>query len=865
MRTETPPAVNLADYAPYPFAIENATLHFDLDPDKTEVEAVLRVKRVGDGSDPLVLDGEGLALKSIAIDNRPLDEGEYETDEATLTIADVPDAFTLRTVVEIAPSKNTALSGLYMSGGRFCTQCEAEGFRRITYWPDRPDVMSRFEVRVVADKVAYPYLLSNGSPGQSGDLSGGRHFAEWTDPHPKPSYLFALCAGDYDVFEDRFTTASGRDVGLAIHVDKGDAPRAAWAMDCLKRSMRWDEEVFGREYDLDVFNIVAVRDFNFGAMENKGLNVFNSAYVLADEDTANDQDFEAIESIVAHEYFHNWTGNRITCRDWFQLCLKEGLTVFRDQEFSADQRSRPVQRIKDVIRLRARQFAEDAGPLAHPVRPDNYGSIDNLYTATVYEKGAELIRVLKRHIGDEAFAAGMAEYFERFDGTAATIEDFYSCFESASGRDLAAFRVWYAQAGTPEVSLEEDWDSAAGRLTLRLSQTTAPTPGQDDKAPVVIPLACALLDGEGGHVAADGWPGGERLVVLDADRMELSVEFGAGAARPMVSINRGFTAPVTLKRALDREGRLALAAAETDPFNRWDAFQSLGSDEILRLAAADAQPDAVFVNALAGAVEAAAEDDPAYAALLLRLADVGELFLRQDPADAAGLDAARKSVRRALGERLQAFFADLLAQSAPAPFKPDEEQAGVRALRGAAMSLLATLGDGEAGRLRALYEAASDMTEQLSALRALCDIPGEDRDAALAAFYKQWRDNPLVIDKWFGAQAARVDADGVRALMAHPDFDLSNPNRVRSVAAVFSMQNLAAFHAPDGSGHKLLADLAKRMDPINPALAGRLLTAFEQWRRLEPQARATAATALKALAEEKLSKNAADIVSRSLS
>ncbi|MEL6324329.1 MAG: aminopeptidase N, partial [Pseudomonadota bacterium] len=473
MRTDTPQTVLLADYAPFPFDIDRVSLEFLLHPTETRVTSVLNIRRTSEGDAPLVLDGDGVTLENIEIDGQPLPTSAYDLTETTLTLRQVPDAFELRTIVTINASTNTALSGLYLSGGRFCTQCEATGFRRITFWPDRPDVMSRFTVSITADKSAYPILLSNGSPRSTEDLEDGFHKAIWDDPHRKPSYLFALCAGDYDVLKDAFTTASGRVVDLAIHVDAGEAGKAKWAMDCLKRAMAWDEAVFDREYDLDVFNIVAVRDFNFGAMENKGLNIFNSAYVLADEDSATDLDFQAIESIVAHEYFHNWTGNRITCRDWFQLCLKEGLTVFRDQEFSADMRSRPVQRIKDVIRLRARQFPEDAGPLAHPVRPDSYGAIDNLYTATVYEKGAELIRMLKQLIGADNFARGLEIYFERHDGEAATIEDFYACFESASGQNLSAFRQWYAQPGTPEIIIRESWAPATATLTIEVQQSVS--------------------------------------------------------------------------------------------------------------------------------------------------------------------------------------------------------------------------------------------------------------------------------------------------------------------------------------------------------------------------------------------------------
>ncbi|KCZ92883.1 aminopeptidase N [Hyphomonas johnsonii] len=857
MRTETPVAVKLADYSPYPFEIEQVDLAFDLDPDATKVSATLKISRKpGGGTAALVLDGEALDLKSIHLDGRLLGPEDYALTEKALTLPDVPDAFELKTIVEISPAKNTALSGLYISGGRFCTQCESVGFRRITFYPDRPDVMSRFFVTLTADKAACPIMLSNGTPGDVQDAGNGRHTITWDDPHKKPSYLFALCAGDYDVYRDTFTTMSGREIALAVHVDKGDAPRAAWAMDSLKRSMKWDEDTYGREYDLGVFNIVAVRDFNFGAMENKGLNVFNSAYVLADEDSATDADFEAIESIVGHEYFHNWTGNRITCRDWFQLCLKEGLTVFRDQNFSADMRSRPVQRIKDVIRLRGRQFAEDAGPLAHPVRPDTYGSIDNLYTATVYEKGAEVIGMLRRIIGPEAYRKGMDLYFERHDGQAVTIEDFYACFADVTGRDFTQFRRWYSQAGTPQVTVAESWNADAGELTIQLSQSTPPTPGQKDKLPVPIPLELALLDGTGG---TDAW-----TVVLDQPEMTLTRK--ATGARPLLSVNRDFSAPIRVERDLTRDQRIALVVAETDPFNQWDGVQTLVTEEILKLSeGSQAQPDDQLVDAVASAVRKAA-GDPAFAALLTRLPEVGELFLERSPAEPVALHSARKRLQAALSRALSDTITTTLAAPSPTPYEPSAEQAGIRALRAAFITLLGASGAPDAGdTLLALYNAAPNMTERLAAMRALTALGTcQARDTALADFEQRWKHNAIVMDKWFAVQAGQGTAATVAELAAHPDFDLKNPNRVRSVAGVFASANLAAFHAPDGSGYKAVEDIILKADAANPALAARLLTAFEQWRRLEPKARAAAEATLKRLQNAKLSENSADIVSRAL-
>ena len=858
MRTEAPIAVQLSDYSSYPFEIEQVDLRFDLHPDATRVRADLKVRRTGDANAPLELDGEALELKSIAIDGVAVPDDAYQLTETGLTLAEVPDAFTLVTEVEIAPSKNTALSGLYMSGGRFCTQCEAIGFRRITFYPDRPDVMSRFTVRMTADKATYPILLSNGTPGEAGDVDDGRHFAVWDDPHKKPAYLFALCAGDYDVYSDQFTTMSGKTIDLAIHVDKGDADRAAWAMDSLKRSMKWDEETYGREYDLGVFNIVAVRDFNFGAMENKGLNIFNSAYVLADEDTATDADFEAIESIVAHEYFHNWTGNRITCRDWFQLCLKEGLTVFRDQNFSADMRSRPVQRIKDVIRLRARQFAEDAGPLAHPVRPTTYGAIDNLYTATVYEKGAEIIGMLRRMLGEETYRKGMDLYFDRHDGQAVTIEDFYACFEEVSEQDFTQFRLWYSQAGTPEITMEESWNPETREIAVTLKQKTPATPGQPAKKPMLIPMEMALIDDEGNMA--------EWITFLEDEELTMTFDLPEGSERPLVSINRDFTAPVRIKRALSRDDQLAMIRLETDPFNQWDSVQNLAKQEILALSeGSQAEPDDALLEAMAVAIRGAV-DDPAFASLLTRLPDVGELFQERQPADPVALNTARKKLQAALYSKLFDFVDDILAKSSPEPYDPGAEQAGERALRTALINLLAASGHDEAGeRLLGLYNAATNMTEKLAALRGLAGLEGAARETALADFERTWKFNPLVMDKWFGVQAGTGDAATVSKLAAHPDFDMGNPNRVRSVAAAFAMQNLSGFHAPDGSGYEVIEGIILKADKVNPALGARLLTAFEQWRILEPKAKAEAEACLRRLQAADLSKNSADIVSRALS
>src|SRR5258706_10232727 len=580
MRTDTPQPIRLADYRPPAFLVDEVHLAFDLKPNETRVKATLTVRRNGEHQEPLVFNGERLSPVSVSIDGRRLGASEYGVDGEFLTIPNAPDAFTLTTEVDIDPEANKALDGLYMSAGRFCTQCEAEGFRKITFWPDRPDVLSRFTVRIEADK-AFHRLLANGNLMEAGDLPKGRHYAVWNDPFPKPCYLFALVAGELDVLEDKLTTMTGRTVDLRIYVDPGMAPRAAYAMDALKRAMKWDEDTFGREYDLDLFMIVAVRDFNFGAMENKGLNIFNSSLLLADPATATDMDFERIESVVAHEYFHNWTGDRITCRDWFQLCLKEGLTVFRDQSFSADQRGHAVQRIKDVKALRARQFSEDQGPLAHPVRPSSYLKIDNFYTATIYEKGAEVIRMLKTLIGPETFRAGMDLYFDRWDGHATTVEEFIKSFADVSAHDLSAFFAWYEQAGTPNVSLTSRYNEERRELELELVQETQPTPGQPTKRPLPIPVTIGLLDGDGRTQAflRDGEALDETVVVLDGARTKVTLT--GVDERPVVSALRGFSAPVKLTSDAEARDRYILLAGDPDLFNRWEAGQELARALIL--------------------------------------------------------------------------------------------------------------------------------------------------------------------------------------------------------------------------------------------------------------------------------------------
>jgi len=870
MRTDTPQPIRLTDYRPPAFLIDQVELTFDLAPNATRVKARLAVRRNGEHAEPLVLNGERLKPISVAVDGRRLADAERTIDDEFLTVPNVPDAFVLETEVEIDPEANKALDGLYMSGGRFCTQCEAEGFRKITWYPDRPDVLSRFTVRIEADK-AFRRLLSNGNLLEAGDLPGGRHYAVWNDPFPKPCYLFALVAGELDELADSLVTMSGRTVELKIYVDPGMAPRAAYAMDALKRSMKWDEEAFGREYDLDLFMIVAVRDFNFGAMENKGLNIFNSSLLLADEKTATDLDYERIESVVAHEYFHNWTGDRITCRDWFQLCLKEGLTVFRDQSFSADMRGAAVQRIKDVKALRARQFAEDQGPLSHPVRPSSYLKIDNFYTATIYEKGAEVIRMLKTLIGDEAFRKGMDLYFDRWDGHATTVEEFIRCFAEVSGQDLTDFFAWYEQAGTPRLSVAHRYDAEARTLELDLAQEIAPTPGQPDKRPLPTPVRVGLIDGEGRTLAfeRDGQAMDETVVVLNGASAKVTLK-GVDAP-PVVSALRGFSAPVTLTTDARPQDRYLQLAGDPDLFNRWEAGQDLARALILGRAAG--KPDEVGEERYAHAMARALADqasDPAFKALLLALPSEADLALARQPADPAAIHEAREALRQRLalhlGEDLKHIHIGLQDLG---EFSPDAAGAGRRALRNAALELMAAnprndIADIALGHFR----AAVNMTDQIGGLNALMLIGGPAYEEALADFYARWKDEPLVIDKWFALQArdpAETTLGRILGLTAHPAFDQKNPNRLRALVSSFANFNPARFHDPSGAGYRFLADQIIAVDRFNPMTAARLVDPLGGWRRLKPELGDLMKAQLERIvATEGLSKNVYELATRAL-
>jgi len=846
MYRSTPPAIKLKDYRPPEFLIDRVDLTFDLDAERTRVDAVLELRRNpaavrGDGD--LRLDGEMLDLERVAIDGRALTPAEYLVEAESLRIRRVPDRFRLQTRVSVHPSLNTALEGLYISGGMLCTQCEAEGFRRITYFLDRPDVMTRFGTTLRADKGRYPVLLSNGNPLEARDLDDGRHLVRWEDPYPKPSYLFALVAGDLRAVKDSFRTASGREVQLAIYVEPENLDKCDHAMRSLKKAMRWDEERYGREYDLDVYNIVAVSHFNMGAMENKGLNIFNAKYVLARPDTATDMDFQGIEGVIAHEYFHNWTGNRITCRDWFQLSLKEGFTVFRDQEFSADMGSRGVKRIGDVAMLRTRQFAEDAGPLAHPVRPESYIEINNFYTATVYEKGAEVVRMQANLLGPELFREATDLYFERHDGQAVTTEDFVRCMEDASGRDLSRFRRWYSQAGTPELMVSGDYDPGDCTYTLTVRQHTPPTPGQPYKEPLHIPLAIGLLDGEGKdfplRLAGEAQAPVPGTRMLELFETEEQFRFVDVPTRPVPSILRGFSAPVKARFDYSDEELMFLMAHDSDGFNRWDAAQAL-AQRILLAMVKDASADVgegfpeAFRRALA---DRSAE--PALLAEVLTLPSEAYLGDQMSQVEVDGIHRARENLKT----RISAVLRDDLIlryreSRETGPYEPSAEAIGRRALKNLCLAYLAQAGDREAlGLCRDQFEARENMTDVIAALRLLVDAGGREGDEALEVFYERWKADQLVLDKWFAIQATskRPDTLGrVEGLMSHPAFSLTNPNRVRSLVGAFCGGNQVRFHAADGSGYRFLRERVLELDPVNPQIASRLLQAMVRWRRFDP-------------------------------
>ena len=849
-------AIRREDYRPPDWLVPEIALELELDPARTRVRATFGVIRNGAHDRPLKLDGDELTPLQVMVDGG---EATWSMDGPALVVVIDGDSATIETLVELAPAANSKLTGLYASGGLLCTQCESEGFRRITFFPDRPDVLSRYRVRMIADAARFPVLLANGNQVASG-AEGNTHWAVWEDPFPKPSYLFALVAGDLSPNRDHFVTMSGRKVDLAIWVREADLPKTAHAMASLKTAMAWDERLYGREYDLDLFNIVAVDDFNFGAMENKGLNIFNSRYVLADAETATDGDFDAIAGVVAHEYFHNWSGDRVTCRDWFQLSLKEGFTVYRDQSFSADQGSAAVKRIEDVRILRAAQFPEDAGPLAHPVRPESYIEISNFYTATVYNKGAELIRMFATVLGPDKFRAGTDLYFERHDGTAATCDDFVAALEDGSGVDLSRFRSWYEQAGTPRVTARLSHDPAARTARLDLAQTIPPTPGQPSKQPMPIPLRTALVGETSGAEIAE-----ERLILLD--QASDSILFENVDEPPLLSINRNFSAPVIIA-AERRPGELErLAECDPDPFARYEAIQELMLTA-LTAAARGQQIEADPVIAAVGNTLRSGELDSAYKGEAILLPSESLIGDRMESVDPDAIHAAREQLRGAIGSALASQLAAAFAADGAPGHDLSPAAKGIRRLRGVALSFIASAEPAHGAALaKDLFDAADNMTDRQGALGALVSLEAPERTAALGGFYDRYRTDALVLDKWFGLQAAAQRADTAQAvemLAAHPDFTLSNPNRLRALVGSFAM-NQWAFHDISGRGYRFVADMIMAADKLNPQTAAKLVPPLGRWKRFRPNRAALMRAELERIvAAPGLSKDVFEQVSKSL-
>ncbi|MFZ5698584.1 MAG: aminopeptidase N [Pseudomonadota bacterium] len=873
---QAPGVIRREDYRAPDFFIDDVALYVDIRAGVTRIttDLVLRRNPVAAPDAPLRLHGEGMALRELLLDGLPLQPGDYLLDEKFLEVALVPASFRLRTVGEIDPAANTALEGLYVSHGMYCTQCEAEGFRRITWFLDRPDVMARFRTTIEADRVRYPLLLSNGNRTAHEELSNGRHRATWEDPFLKPCYLFALVAGDLACLADEFVTASGRVVTLQIFVEQQDLGKTAHAMDSLKRAMRWDEEVFGREYDLDIYMIVAVSHFNMGAMENKGLNIFNTSCVLANHRTQSDKAFQRVEAVIAHEYFHNWSGNRVTCRDWFQLSLKEGFTVYRDAEFSKDMHSRTVKRIEEVNFLRTVQFPEDAGPLAHPIRPDAYAEINNFYTVTIYEKGAEVVRMLRTLLGAAGFRRGCDLYFTRHDGQAVTCDDFVQAMEDANRVDLTQFRRWYAQAGTPVVEVTDDFDLARGEYRLHFRQTCPATPGQPEKSPFVIPVLLGLLDPVSGVelpvVCADPHvvPGeGGVLATIHADETELL--FTGLTVRPLPSLLRGFSAPVKLQYAYTDEQLAFLARHDTDAFNRWNAGQELAlryllADITTRERGEQPVPGGALCD-LYAAVLTDSDSDPALAAEMLVLPAESYVADQLAVADPQAIHAARQHMRRLLAHTLRApLLATYARFAAKGAWNAEPQGIARRALRNAVLELLMALADEDIARVvQRQFDAADNMTDQFAALRAAVHGGLAGADEMLARFHRQWHDEALVVDQWFSVQVTSPAIDALaraRELLRHPQFELTNPNRVRSLVASFAGGNPAQFHRVDGAGYRFLAEQVIALDRINPQIAARIAGHFSRWRHYSENRQMQAAAALEEiLAQPDLSPNLCEV------
>ncbi|MCC5812726.1 MAG: aminopeptidase N [Ectothiorhodospiraceae bacterium] len=868
-----PQTVYRRDYQAPEFRVQTVNLQFELGDTETLVHGTLTMERVSGASETLRLDGQQMALRAIAIDGTPLPDNRYTVDDEGLTLRDVPDRFQLAMTTAIRPQENTALEGLYQSSGMYCTQCEAEGFRRIIYFPDRPDVMATYTTTIVADAGRYPVLLSNGNLEDQGTLEDGRHWARWHDPHPKPSYLFALVAGDLHEYRDSYRTASGRDVTLSLYVEHRNAGKTRHGMESLKRAMRWDEETYGLEYDLDRYMIVAVDDFNMGAMENKGLNIFNTVCVLADERSSTDRDFETVEAVIAHEYFHNWTGNRVTCRDWFQLSLKEGLTVFREHQFCADMGSPDVKRIGEVRVLRAAQFPEDAGPMAHPVRPDAYVEISNFYTPTVYNKGAEVIRMYHTLLGAEGFRRGMDLYFRRHDGQAVTCDDFLAAMADANERDLSQFGRWYAYAGTPQLDVSDDYDASTGRYTLTVRQHTPPTPGQTEKPPLHIPLALGLLDPQGRELPLRPSPETASLMrdgIVELCEATHVLEFEDVPEHPTPSLLRGFSAPVKLQYNYSDDQLALILGHDSDGFTRWEAGQRLASNVMLRHLD---DPDALtlpacLLTAFAQVLERAPED-PAFAAEALTLPTEQYLGEQQETVRVDANHAVREQLLLRLAEELEPRLRDVYQRGQAAPGDQSSDATAWRSLTNTCLSFLARLPGAGTALVAERYAHAGNMTDRLAALALLAREPeGPASQSALDAFYTEWKDDPLVVNKWFQVQAMAQHSgalERVRELAGHPAFSLRNPNRVRSLVSAFSQGNPTGFHRGDGAGYIFLADQVLELNALNPQIAARVLLPLTHWRRHDTARQKLMRGQLERIANEhKLSKDVYEVVSKSL-
>lgn len=874
MRDAQPTAIYLKDYTPPAFFIDKTELDFALYDSYTEVRATLHlVSNSLNASTQLQLHGENLALVSLAIDGRELNETEYSCDDKNLTLYHVPSQFSLHSVVRIKPQENKALEGLYRSRTMYCTQCEAEGFRKITYYLDRPDVLSRFTTRVEGDAKAFPILLSNGNCIDQGDLPQGRHYRTWQDPHPKPSYLFALVAGDLAVVNDSFTTVSGRHVAIELYVEPKDLDKCGHAIDSLKRAMRWDEQVYGREYDLDIYMIVAVDDFNMGAMENKGLNIFNTSCVLAHPKTTTDLGFQRVEAVVAHEYFHNWSGNRVTCRDWFQLSLKEGFTVFRDAQFSADMGSPTVKRVEDVALLRTAQFAEDSGPMAHPIQPASFIEISNFYTVTIYEKGAEVVRMIAQLLGPEGFRHACDLYFERHDGQAVTCDDFVQAMADASGRDFSQFKRWYSQAGTPCIAAKGEYDSASQSFRLTLAQSCPATPNQPEKAPFFIPIKTALIGPNGPlPLCLNGREYGDD-VVLELSEQEQTYVFERVGEQPTPSLLREFSAPVKLAYDYSASELVQLVQHDTDGFNRWDAAQRLASQDLLAIAGGKVSGISPDLVAAFGALLADTSLDPAMVGLILRLPAENYLAEISEQCDPQAIHRAREAARLTIAQSHHALFLSRYQSLAITDeYQANSEQIGIRSLRNSCLAYLSLLDKPDIAQLVIdQYYTASNMTDQFAALTAIVHSPVTalivQRPAVLAHFYAQWQDEALVVNQWLQVQATAAGDDAlaqVQALMQHPSFDLNNPNKVRAVVGAFAGIN-AAFHQADGAGYTLLADIIIRLNASNPQIASRLLTPLTRWRKLAaPYSTAMQQQLQRIAGAPDLSKDVFEVVSKSL-